>query len=232
MKNVLITRQKNQSQQLVQLFENQGFKTFVEPLFSLKKITYKKRVFAKNSALIISSANACEMIFNLNFSKQIKIFSVGKKTAQKLSEFGFKNIAIAKENSALSLQDLIIETHQKENPLIYFHGSKISLDFKKNLENFGFKVEKILAYKAFENKNFSADFLKVSKKILFDYVLIFSQNSAKKFCQLAEKNNLVEYFQSPQILCLSPKILEQIQEFGFKNSLIFNQFPILKNFYD
>jgi uroporphyrinogen-III synthase len=232
MKNILITRQKNRSQPLIQIFESEGFKTFIEPLFSVKKNNILKKNFQKNSAIIITSSNACEAIFGLNFSKQTKIFVVGKKTKQKLSEFGFENIAVAAENSALSLQDLIIKTHNKDNSLIYFHGSKITLDFKKNLKNLGFKVKKILAYQTFENENFSDDFLEISQKKIFDYVLIFSQNSAKIFMRLVKKNNLVEYFKHSQILCLSPKILEQIQKFGFKNSLIFDQFPILKKFYD
>lgn len=234
MKSALITRQKNQSQEIVKLFENQGFEAFVEPLFFVEKIDVKTQViFEKFSAAIVTSINACSALNDFAFPKDKKIYAVGKKTAEELRKNGFKNIAISQENSAISLMKLIVETHEdKLNPILYFHGSIINLDFEKELKRFGFKVRKILSYRTCESENFSSELLEFSRQKIFDHVLIFSQNSAKIFEKLARKNNLLEYFKASQLVCLSEKIRLDVENFQFKNPITFDQFPILKNFYD
>ena len=225
MKSVLITRPKNSAQELLQSLENKGYFAFVEPLFSVKKIAATPQNSAQISGIIITSANACDALLNFGFSRDVKIFSVGQKTAQKLLDAGFKNIDFAPENSAASLRDLIVKTHHdKSQKLIYFCGSKITLDFKSELENKGFKVEKILAYQTQEVQKFSDQFLQITHKISFDKVLIFSQNSGKIFHKLAKQHNLLEYFAASQILCLSEKILLQMKNFGFNNCAIFKDF--------
>lgn len=234
MKSVLITRQKNQSQKIAKLFEVQGFTVFIEPLFFVEKIDVKKQIFDEEiSAAIITSINACSALNDFSFPKNKKIFAVGKRTAEKLSENGFKNIAISPKNSAASLMDLIIKTHKnKTDSLLYFHGSIISLDYEKELKNFGFKVKKILSYKTYESENFSTELLEISRQKIFDHVLIFSQNSAKIFEKLARKNNLLEYFKASQLVCLSERIRLDAENFQFQNPITFDQFSILKNFYD
>ncbi len=233
MKNVLITRPKEQAQEIVYSFEQEGFNTFVEPLFYVKKIDQKnvtKKL--KAYAIIITSANACDAVINFNFDKEIKIYAVGKKTAKKLIEKGYKNIIFPPEKTAASLKDLIIKSQKETGKILYFRGSISSIDFKKELKKLGFDVEEIFAYSIIEVKHFSDEFLQFCQKNYFNYVLIFSQNSAKIFAKLARNHNLLEYFLGAQILCLSEKILNDVRNFGFKNSKTFNEFPILRKFYD
>jgi uroporphyrinogen-III synthase len=226
MKNLLLTRPHKDSQQLFYLLKKEGFTPFIEPLFTVKKITVSKKTDEKISAIIVTSANSCDAVIDYGFEKNIKIFSVGKKTAQKLFAAKFTNIVTSSHNSAESLKNLISqENHEK---ILYFHGSKITLDFSKELKN----VEKILAYKTFSAKSFSSEFLKISQQKTFNQVLLFSQNSAEIFFKLATKHNLLEYFATSQILCLSDKILACVKKFGFNNSATFSDFPILKKFYD
>lgn len=232
MKNVLITRPQNRAQEVAKVFEDKGFKVFIEPLFSVQKIDVGKIILPQVSAVIIASVNACEAIVNSDLPKNIKIFVVGKKTAQHLRESGFGNIILAPENSANSLKDLILETQDQAGSILNLHGSIISLDFKSELEKSAFKVQNILCYQTHEVKNLSSQFLQFSQNNYFDQVLIFSQNSAKIFFKLATKHNLLEYFKSSQLLCLSEKILHDVKNFGFTNSTTFKESPILKNFYD
>lgn len=232
MKNVLITRPKDRAQEIAQVFEKKGFKAFIEPLFSVQKIDVSKIISPQISALIIASGNACDAIIKSGLPKNIKIFAVGKKTAQSLLEYGFENIILAPENSAASLKDLILTTQDKSELILNFHGSIISLDFKSELEQSDFKVQNIPCYKTHEVENLSPQFLQFSQNNHFDQVLIFSQNSAKIFFKLAAKHNMLEYFKSSQLLCLSDKILHDVKNFGFTNSTTFKESPILKNFYD
>ena len=235
MKNLLITREEERSQEIVKLLKSRGFNVFFERLFEVTKFP-EAFSFSKEyliSGLIVTSVNAVLSIKKSGLPKDVRIFSVGKRTAEELIRNGFKNVIIAPKKSAKSLVNFIKINHQnKSHPLLYFQGSVTSLDFKKELEFFGFKVENILAYETHPKQNFSENFLEIYQKTSFEYVLIFSQNSAKIFFNLAKQHNLLEYFSSAKILCLSPKILEEARNLGFQNSAIFTEIPTLSNFYD
>ncbi len=229
--NILITRPKDQSQELVKFFRNHNFCTFVEPMYSVEKIDVSRRFsFAESSkfsAVIITSSNACDAVIQAQFPKDIKIFVVGKMTAKRLAKHGFTNLLIPSEESAISLKNLILETNMNQTKRIaHFHGTVMSLDFQKELKEFGFEVEKILSYQTYEVKDFSQNFLEFSHTNLFDYVLFFSKNSAEIFFKMAEKNNLLEYFRKAQLLCLSENICEDIFK---KFSHIFQDLPSKKS---
>lgn len=237
MKNILITRPKEQARELITILEGKNFSVFSEPLFLVEKMPVKKNFFLqkgdKISAAIITSANAAFALIDLDLPRDLKIFSVGKKTAKQLLDAGFNNIVFSPKKDAASLCDLIVKTQKDKSGLVlYFHGSVVSFNFERELKKHAFKVQNILAYKTREMKNFSADFLRFSHKNHCDEVLIFSQKSAEIFCELVKRHNLLEYFERAQILCLSQKILEPIKKFGFKKVKVFDENPILKKFYD
>lgn len=231
-KNILITRNPERITEIVETLADSEFKPFFEPLFTIEKIKPIKNFAGKKDFFVIlTSINAIDGLLDSALPRDIKIYVVGKKTAQNLQKHGFSNIFISEENSALSLKDLILKK-EKLNSAIYFCGSIVTLDFAQELAKFGFKVENILSYKTHEMTEFSAGFLKFCQSNNFDYVTIFSRNNAQIFFKLAKKHNLLEYFNESQILCFSEKILLEIKEFGFKNSVIFSDFSIFKNFYD
>jgi uroporphyrinogen-III synthase len=233
MQNVLVTRTENQSGELVQTLYNQGFSTFIEPLFTVEKIKATTKIQPTISTIIITSANAIYFLLDLNFPKDGKIFAVGKKTAQKLHENGFRNVVFPQENSAAALLELIKETHFDKNGLsLYLHGSIINLDFEQELKKLNFNIVKFLAYKTSESTVFSSQLLEFSQQKNFDYILFFSGEGVKTFFQLAKNHNLLEYFRQSQLLCLSERILSEVRKFNFENSATFNQFPILKKFYE
>ncbi|NBV06836.1 MAG: uroporphyrinogen-III synthase [Proteobacteria bacterium] len=245
--SILITRPKDQAQKIVQHLEKSGFEVFIEPTFLVEKIdpknslSLKKLSQEKIQAIILTSGNAAEVAFAateiFNFDKNIKIFAVGQKTAEIFVSNGFANIKISQRNSAEDLKKLILSDQELSDKkscelLLYFCGEFITLDFKIELEKQGFRVEKITSYKIIEEKSFSENFLKHTKKSSFDFVLLYSKNSARHFCDLCKKHNLLEYFQASKILCLSDKILSYLHNFGFKNSATFDEIPTLKKFYE
>ena len=245
-KSILITRPKTQAQEIVQYLQNNNFEVFVEPTFAVQNFSLLQddllqRLSYKNiSAIIVTSGNAAnmalEVIKKLNLGKEIKIFAVGKKTALTFSAAGYENIIHSKENSAESLKKIILQDSEilakKEDVLLYFCGEFISLDFKEELAKYSLKLEKIISYKIIENDSFSSEFLKIAKESNFDFVLLYSRNSAKHFFELSKKHNLLECFKSSQILCLSEKILSLVRSSGFNNSITFDENIILKKFYE
>ncbi len=233
MKNILITRDKNQGQEIASFLENKGFKAFVEPLFKVEKLAVKIPDFTEISAVIITSANACGNLINSDLPRDILVFVVGKKTAQILENVGFTNIKYPKENSALALKELILHsTIDKSKKIIYLHGPIISLDFTKELQPYDFTILKFLSYKIHEFESFSSELLEFVKNEKFEQVLLFSQNSAKIFFKLAAKHNLLEYFKDSSIVAINKKILLAAKNLGFKKLKTFSEIVVLEDFYE
>lgn len=210
MKNILITRSQDNSQELARLLGKKGFRVFFEPLFTVEKISAEEvlqKISAPISAIIITSTNACFALQNSKIGKETKIFTVGPKTAAELRRVGFQNIIVSPRNSAESLLDLVAK---ESGQILYFRGSVISFDFAQKLKN----VRDIIVYRTHEVENFSIDF----KKITYDEVMIFSKNSCEIFHNLISRHNLLEYFSESQIICFSQQILEKARELGFKKT--------------
>ena len=241
MKKLLITRAEKNREEIVDRLGSGGFSVFIEPLFSVEKKPNFLEGAAKKSkfSLIITSSNACESIIRSDLSKDIRIYAIGKKTAENLLKEGFSNIIFADERSAQSLKEKIIKIHDKSEKLIYFRGSIITLDFKKYLGDLEYDVEDFLSYKTMEKDNFSSELLEViNDGQKFDYILVFSKNSAKILFNLIKGHNLIEYFQDSKILSFSDEISAYVEnlemEFGF--SFIFkgrfNEVKILEKIYE
>lgn len=235
MKNILITRSKNRSKKLKEALETFGYQVFIEPLFSIKKtlvaLDFLKQNTPQISNILISSANAIYILKELNIPKETTIYAVGSSTADKIKKLGYNNIFYPKKSSGLELYKIIIKNITPQ-VIHYFHGEKISFDFKKKLQKKGFEIKNFEVYKTSEIKNFSKNLRDFSVNNKFDEILIFSQNSLEIFNKMCKKYNLVEYFNYSSTICLSKKIAKNAQKIGFKKTQIFHKNPVLNKFYD
>ena len=138
MKNILITRSKNRSKKLKEALEISGYRVFIEPLFSIKKnliaLDSIKKNTPKISNILISSTNAIYILKELNIPKKTAIYAVGSSTAEKIKKLGYNNIFYPKKSSGLQLYKFIIQNLSPQT-IHYFHGEKISFDFKNKLQN-------------------------------------------------------------------------------------------------
>lgn len=218
-KSILITRPPIDSQELVRMLENKGLETILEPIFTTEFLSPKVNL-GNIQAIILTSANAASALIDNKFPLDTKIFAVGQKSAKRLIAHGYKNIIYPKKISAQSLYEKILQTlDPKMGDLFYFCGDSLTLDFKYTLEPQGFKVHKIQAYKINWHDTFSKEFLKKTKEKSPDFIIFYSNNSAKNFYRLAKHHNLLEYFATSTLLSLSEKIAQELRNLGFKNKI-------------
>lgn len=230
MKNVLITRQKNDAKDIAKSFKAEGFSPFIEPLFKVERLEFKKNLETPDF-VIITSSKACYLLKMLNLDKKMKIYAVGSKTAKIVKDLGFERVFYPEKSSALALKEVIINNESEKNG-IYLRGEKITLDFARELKAENFEINDIIVYKIKENQSFSSDLIDFCKKNDFQLILIFSVNSAKIFSFLSKKHNLLEYFNKSEILCFSEKILGVLKKNGFTNLKNFFSNEILNNYYN
>jgi uroporphyrinogen-III synthase len=238
MEKLLITKFEEDREKISNLLKENHLEIFHERVFSINK-NLQKEDFANlnldKAAIILTSSNAQNKILAQNFDKNILILAISEKTIDQLKKNGFKNFLLSKERNAKSLKELIVKKLPKNSQIFYFRSSIISLDFKVELNELGFKnFAEILAYQIIDNKSFSKDFLNFAQKNKFKYITFFSKNSAKIFFNLVKKHNLIDYFSSSEILAFSEEIYAEILNlekiFGFKlGNKKFKDFGKLEN---
>lgn len=235
MKNILITRSSKKCQKILPYLQKHGCETIFQPLFSVKKNFFSTseisplKTHAKN--IIISSANAIFILKHLNISKNTKIFAVGTITANKIKKLGYKNVVHPNKSSGEDLMKLIVQ-QDKNQEFLYFHGEKISFDFNHHLQKNQYIINSFKVYSTREIKKFSQNLMFFIKNHKFDEVFIFSQNSLNIFFNNIIDHNLVEYFKSSKIICMSKKIASNAKKIGFLNVDTFANHHILSKFYD
>ncbi len=169
-------------------------------------------------AIIISSQNALYVLNNRFLNKDIKIFTVGKNTAQKILNLGYKNVFFPTKYGAEELLQIILSKYNllKNQHLVYLHGSAITLDFSKILLAKNIKVTSFLAY----NTSFSDFFSDSLQQFLdvdnFNKIFIFSSNALVAFFHKMQNNRLQNNLINSNIYCISNKVASQAKSYGFK----------------
>jgi len=220
---ILITRDYENSLELSQNLQNKGFKSIIFPLFTIitKKFAIFDKIFLKfyqkSKTILISSSNAIPYLEKLNFDRNIKIFAVGQKTADKLLKLNYKNIQIA-QNSAKSLLNLAYKKVNKTDLVIYLSGKIITQDLAKNLRKEGYKTKRIICYHTKEQKYLPKNIIDKIKSGKINDVTIYSQNTLNIFYKLLSKYNLLEYCKIINLLCFGDKIIDCANKIGFTNS--------------
>lgn len=237
-------RQRHIALALSSYLEQNNCQVFVESLFQVKKNLlsendwhfHHKNLFG----IVITSQNAVASLEKFKVNKNLKIFTVGKKTAQKIQDLGFSNIEIATENSAENLAK-IIANHPNikgfnERKIVYLRGQKINFDLKDYLQKKSINCQEIIVYKTVKKNILSEKLITNVKKNNYDSVLIFSKNSLEIFFYLSTKHNLLEYFTNSSLIVFSKKIADYAQELGidsfFKKVMLFSDNEKLKKFYE
>ncbi len=213
----------------VKQLKNLGFDLISEPLFKVTKIKFDHNKFnqANLQAIIFTSANACSTIINLNLAKNLKIFAIGKASANQLKRAGYNNIFYSNKKDAKSLKELILEKLDPDmGKIAYFCGESITLDFKLELEKQEFKVDKILSYKLTAITNLSQKFQEKLLANQISQILLYSKNSAEVFFNLFQP--LITKYQlsktdlkAIKISCFSDQILLKVQNLKKALSLDF-----------
>jgi uroporphyrinogen-III synthase len=228
-KTIISTRLNPYPKSTIRQLKNLGFDLMFEPLFKVTKIKLDKNKFNQTNlqAIIFTSANACSTIINLNLDKNLKIFAIGKASAQQLKLAGYNNIFYSSKKNAKSLKELILKKlDPAAGEVAYFCGESLTIDFKVKLEERGFKVNKILAYKLTNIKNFSKEFQEKLLTNQISKILIYSQNSAEVFFNLLA--SLIKKYQPSKtdlkqikIACYSNQILLKVKSLKKALSLDF-----------
>ena len=216
---ILITRDINNANKLAYQLKEKGFSYLIYPLFKvlyLKANIFNKIItnIFKPQSVIITSSNALEYFYSLNFPKNIKIFAVAQNTANNLKGVGYNNIIIA-NNASKVLAKIISSNPNKRQKILYLSGEIISHDICQSLTESGLKAKRIIAYKISEQQCLSSEIITKIRNNNINHITIYSNNTANILKRLLGKYTLLKYCRTINLLCFSQDIIEYCQEIGF-----------------
>ena len=220
--HILLTRQLQDSRDLIQKFKFNGFKVSNLPLLEINKFDYNETKIYNHNAIIFTSSNAIRFLDLKNINKNILCFCVGSYTEKTAKCNGFQNV-FAADGNVRNLKELVQQNLSvKNNKILYVSGDVVSYPLDKELSAEGYNVERLINYTVKHNENLDLSFLKSLKKDMPNLVYVYSENSAKSFLKLIKKYELVDYWMNTNLMCIGEKTSSVLNVIKWKKIFLFN----------
>ena len=220
--HILFTRPLEDSAEMIIKFQKLGHKVSHLPLLKIEKVNYEEINYSDYQGIIFTSANAVNFLDVKKFNKKILCFCVGNATEKVVRSNGFQNVITA-EGNVRNLKELILQNfNKKDGKLIYVRGEIVSANLSQQLEEEGYKIKKIINYRADHIKKFDEKFVSELKIKLPDIIYIYSQNSASSFLNFIKSYQFESLFMNTNLMCISEKTSAILNEIKWKKIFIFN----------
>ena len=220
--HILFTRPLEDSSEMILKFQKLGHKVSHLPLLKIEEINIGEINFFEYQGIIFTSANAVKFLDIKKIDKKMLCFCVGNATEKKARGRGFQNVITA-EGNVRNLKELILQNfNKKDGKLLYVSGEIVSIDLGQQLEKEGYKIKKIMNYRADYNKNFDEKFISELKLKLPDIIYIYSQNSASSFLNFIKTYQFESLFMDTNLMCIGEKTSAILNEIKWKKIFLFN----------
>lgn len=196
MKYVLLTRSAKENTRLEQRLAKRSILSLQLPLIRLSPITCK----IKNYGLIIITSKFAAKIASKKIKHKAAVLVVGQMSASILSKNPYIKVLKIFDN-AQELKDFL-DKMQISEPILYLSGNII----KAQMPNF---VERQIIYKVRYRINLSTKFKRKLPKIKI--IMLYSENSAKTFINLCEKNGIIKCVENIIFITLNNNIKKFLQ---------------------
>ena len=142
------------------------------------------------------------------------VFTVGERTAQEISEFGFTAVTSAAGN-VNDLVNLVAARLKPPARLLYLAGEDRSGDLAADLRAKGFAVETIVVYRAVAATSLPREAAEAVTQTVGDVgVLHFSRRSAEAYINAARNDGILANALEPAHFCLSARVAEPLAHAG------------------
>ena len=220
--HILLTRPLEDCSEMILRFKSLGHQISHLPLIKIEPVKHKEINISDYKGIIFTSANAVKFLNVKNIDKKILCFCVGSATEKKARNVGFQNVISAGGN-VTNLKELVLQNFDaKKGKLIYFSGELISVDLDKELKLEGYDIDKIINYRAVQNKEFDESFISKLKLNIPDIVYVYSQNSADSFLNFIKIYQSESLWMNTNLMCIGEKTSSILNEIKWKKIFLFN----------
>ena len=220
--HILLTRPLDDCSEMILKFKMLGHKVSHLPLLSIKQITHEKIDFQDFKAIVFTSANSLRFLNIKKLNKNIYCFCVGNATEKKARSVGFQKVLSADGNVS-NLKELILQNFDtSDGKIIYVSGELLASKLDQDLINHGYKLKRVINYRAEHNLEFDTKFVKELKFNIPDIVFIYSQNSALSFLNFIKNYQSESLWMNTNLMCIGEKTSSILNEIKWKKIFLFN----------
>ena len=220
--HVLLTRNLEDSKDLIKKLNLSGFKVSNLPLLEISKVNYDYSKLNKFNVIIFTSSNAIKFLDLKNIDKNILCFCVGSSTEKIARLNGFQQV-FAADGNVRNLKELVQQNlPAKDKKILYVSGEVVAYPLDKELISEGYNVERLIDYTVKHKVNLDLSFIESLKKDMPNLVYVYSENSAKSFLNLIKKYELVDYWMNTNLMCIGEKTSTVLNVIKWKKIFLFN----------
>lgn len=201
MKSVLLTRSWEANLETTQEI-GKYFHYINCPIIKYKTLDFDANILKNYLNIIVTSKYAAIIIAKCELNHNIWV--VGDKSREILINKGF-TIAYAGKNVDDLMQHFPDDLYEQA---IYLSSNEITKDLPD-------KIKRYIIYNVEYLNELPLSVVKELKNPV-DFILLYSQNSAKTLLKLLSENNLLEYLQNSLVIAISLKVANIVRPF-FKN---------------
>lgn len=216
---ILVTRPRRDAARLAQRLRRYGHSVWLAPMLTMTFDQAPRWPTSAPAALAVTSANGIDALcaaqdqFQHLFGytvTQLKLFAVGKKTAQTARRAGWHDISIAAGNVE-SLAQSIAAACPSET-IWHISGEAQAGDLVAALKAAKIKAQRVKLYDAEKATVLPHHISKNMHQI--DAVVLYSLRSAEAFLAVAPRSGSM-----PHAFCLSEKIAAKMARHGYKTAV-------------
>ena len=208
---VLLTRPREQAEEMAQELRAMGHEVIVSPL-SKRQVIEVPGELDGIGALVFTSVNGVSAMTGQipGGLLSVPVFAVGKRTAVAATRAGFSKI-IAGPGRARDLVPMIIGFAGEINGrIVHISGDEVHSDVAALLQAAGRSAERLNVYRMVVQDRFSDEALAAIRERQLDALLFFSHRSARLFVTLAEAEGLAADLGGALAIALSDDVAEPL----------------------
>ena len=220
--HILFTRPLDDCHEMILKFQSLGHEISHLPLINIEGLKYETPNYSEFKGIIFTSTNAVKFLDIKNIDKELKCFCVGNATEKKARSAGFQNV-FAAEGNVSNLKELILQNfNTSDGKLIYISGETISSDLDNELISSGYKIERLINYRANSIEKYDESFIEKLKLKMPEITYIYSQNSAINFLKVIKNYQLETLWMNTNLMCIGEKTSSILNEIKWKKIFLFN----------
>ena len=210
---VLITRPKNDAQDLATAVEALGFIPFIEPLLRIEPLAVTLPPLEGFQALVFTSANGARVFAGMTENRRHPVYCTGDFTAEVARTLGWRT-AYSADGDAGDLMLLLSEAGlDPARPLLHPGGR----DVARTIEVPGLGVEHLAIDEAVQERVLSDDVLDLLDRGQIAAALFFSARTARTCAALLEKYGRTAAAKSIKTLCLSDSVVKSLRHLSWRD---------------
>lgn len=213
----LVTRPREDSQDLAAQLAGRGLDVMIEPLLDIEPVPDAVVDAQGAQGILVTSANGIRALARLWPERSLPVWTVGDASARVARQLGFARVTSA-DGDVDGLADLVAaQVDPGAGALLHAAGTVNAGDLAGRLGALGFDVRRQVLYRAVTASRISPDLARALEAARIDLALFFSPRTAATFVRLVQDAGLGHHMAMIHAYGLSANVARELAGLDWKS---------------